>query len=258
MNNQSKPIAAIFLAVGGLCLSTVSFAQCPASPTAWTSTTQTGGTIVVNTPGYASTTCKMVATVTPGATEAAQVRVRDETPAGEIRYRAKFLMNANGLGVAASNARVKIFNGQIPNGSGVFQLKLTGAASGYAVTGFASCRNSTENDGRCRFSFPLPAGDLVHRIELEWVKATSDAATDGTLRYWVNAAGAAPAPTGTAFGAGGAGLRNFNFQDGVTAQAVDQVNLGLIRPNLNYISQEIGNGVGFDEFESRRQTYIGG
>lgn len=208
----------------------------------------------MTTPGYASTLCKLSVNINAGAVDASRAQVRDETPATETRYRAKFLLKMNGLGALTPTARARIFNGQFnPGNAGVFQLRVEGGSvSGYVITGFAACSNSVDGDGRCRFNFPIASGDTVNRIEIEWVRASSTNATDGAFRYWVNAVGASPAPTGTVAGIAGAGLQNF------AVPGVDQVNLGLIRPNANFRAQEVGSIVHFDEFESRRQTYIGG
>jgi hypothetical protein len=249
---KTKLLCAAILAAGGV--QAVHAQTCPTTPTAWTSFTQDGGTVAITTPGFASTNCKVSMSIGATAVDGSRAQVRDETPATETRYRARFLVNLNGLGALTTTARARLFNGQFnPGNAGVFQLRVEGAAAGgYIVTGFASCSNSVDGDGRCRFSFPIASGDTVNRIEVEWVRATSANATDGAFRYWVNASGASPAPTGTVTGVGGAGLQNFSIP------GVDQVNLGLIRPNANFRAQEVGSIVSFDEFESRRQTYIGG
>ncbi len=232
-------------------------AQCPATPAAWSSfQAMNGGVVSITTPGLptsaGTSTCKLTTVINSGSQQPQNVRaaVRDETPQTEPRYRARFAVDLRALTGLAGNQRVKVFNAQTltpPTGGGigVVQMKLRGGAGAnpFELQSFASCFNSAQGDNRCRFSIPL--SNAVHVIEFEWIRASSTNATDGVIRWWVNSNNG-NTPTGEI-----TNLQNFGWS------GIDQINMGLIRPNQNFINGQGNRQVHFDEFESRRQTFIG-
>ena len=95
------------------------------------------------------------------------------------------------------------------------------------------------------FNLPVQAGPNRFEIDLTVANGT------GQLKYWVSdATAAAPAegsPTGTV-----SNLTNSGWT------GVDQVTLGLGGANANWRANYTGTDyVYFDQFDSRRQTYIG-
>ncbi len=240
-----------------LAIATSAQAQCPSTPAAWSSfQALNGGVVSITSPGLPSSagtsSCKLTTSINAGSQAVLNVRaaVRDETPQAETRFRTRFVVDLRALTNLAGNQRVKVFNAQTltppANGSiGVVQLKLQGGtdSSPMELQSFASCLNSEQGDDRCRFKIPLSIA--VHVIEIEWIRASSMIATDGVIRWWLNSNNE-NVPTGQL-----TNLRNFTWR------GIDQVNMGLVRPNQNFVNGQGNRQVHFDEFVWRRRSFIG-
>jgi len=263
-----KLLCAAVAAAGGV---QMAHAQCPTTPTAWeqsVAVTSAAGTFAITTPGLSAGTivggqCKFDVGITAAATRPDRARVQDRTPADEVRYRARYLVNVDSLGTMGPGQRVKLFNVQStvdPDGAGLATsigmvlVRLQGNPDGLGGRGIV-VRGGNFTGQTAAFAgfsdtafLPLAAG--TNRIELDLQVA---AANTGSLRIWVNSA-VEGSPT--------ASLTNLNlvpWNPGVT-----QVNLGLIEPTADYINgagaftSKAGIRYSVDEFESRRQTFIGG
>lgn len=263
-----KLLCAALAAAGGI---QMAHAQCPTTPTAWEQSvpvTSAAGTFAITTPGLSAGTvngglCKFDVGVTAAAARPDRARVQDRTPADETRYRARFLVNVDSLGTMGPGQRVKLFNVQStvdPDAAGqaasigMVLVRLQGNPDGSGGRGII-VRGGNFTGQTAPFAafndtafIPLAAG--TNRVELDLQVA---AANTGSLRIWVNSS-TEGSPT--------ASLNALNlipWNPGVT-----QVNLGLIEPTFDYINgagaftSKAGIRYSVDEFESRRQTFIGG
>lgn len=217
------------------------FAQCPASPVPpWSSQTVLGGALSIDGPGLNGTSCKLNSRITAnigGATAA----VRDNTPENEPRYRAQFMINADALTGQNLIQGVRVFSAstETPNlgVSEVVRLTVIGNAAGTAKTLsiFTAC--AEQPSGVCSATTPLPAGDV--RVEFDWQKSAT-----GSLRVWVN---------NTTEGTPTATISANNSAWG----GVDFAVLGLANASSAFRAAQLNRDVIFDEFDSRRQTFIG-
>lgn len=240
------------LLIGALFASGASFAQCDITnaESAWDNVREDVATQMdVVGPGMDSTTCQL--TVNSTASNADRARVQDRSPNCESSFRAHFLLDVDALGVLAANERTKAFNAQCItaqnggavdcNGIGAIQLRLQGDGSGNNILrSFVADEN--EPDLRTRFDVPLTSGE--NSVELQWIRASSAAASDGVLRVWFpgNTVEANPSFEVT-------NVDNFGY-------CIDQVNLGLIKATNAWTANKAGVNIGFDEYESRRVSAI--
>lgn len=217
------------------------FAQCPSSPVPpWSSQSALGGTVAIVSGGYDGTSCRMNATLTSSLTTASAF-VRDNTPEDEARYRGQFLINADNLTGQTLTQSVKIFGAATDapaNGvSEVVRFTLFGNIAGTVRTlgVFTAC--SSDPSGQCSQSITLPAG--TNRVEFDWQKGAA-----GSLRVWLN---------NTNEGSPDITINADNSAWG----GVDFAILGLSTASSGFRSGQTNRAVGFDEFDSRRQTFIG-
>jgi hypothetical protein len=245
MNTKMKVLSLALLGLVGYAGSAA--AGCPARPVPpWSSAPQlSGGVVAIAAPGLDASACHMDASL--GASFASLATVIDSTPANEPRYRFQFLVNADGTATFGNTDAVQIFsaNGAAPaNGrTPILQLALTPGASGSKrITFVASCAGGA--NFRCATqTADLPAG--VNRVEVD----LQIGAAVTTLKYWLNQTGTTePAETGLITVTGG----NDAWNGGV-----DTAVMGLGAPSPSFITTHAGQAVGFDTFDSRRNTYIG-
>lgn len=229
------------LALAALGFASTSFAQCPASAVPpWTSQSSLGGSLAIVAGGFDGTACRLNAQITvngPGV----NAFVRDNTPAGESRYRAQFFINVDTLTGLNSIQSSKIFGANTDAAhlalSDVVRLSVFGNLAGTTkVLGILTvCEGQPGN--QCSATAPLAVG--TNRIEFDWQKGAT-----GSLRVWVNNT-TEGTPTVTLNG------------NSANWGGVDFATLGLANPSPNFRSAQINRAVGFDEFDSRRQTFIG-
>lgn len=235
------------LAIGALAafgFASSAFAQCPASPTPpWTAVSTVAGAVAIAQGGYDGTSCRLDARIT-GNLGSASAFVRDDTPADEASYRAQFLINVDNLtGLnSTQNARVFVATTAAPaNGvPDLVALTVFGNAAGTnKVLGIATACASSPT-GRCSTTVPLTGGNAgVHRVEIAWTKGGA-----GQLRVWVNNTNEAT-PSST------------QNVDNNAWGGVDSAALGLAAPTAGFRSVQANRDVGFDEFDSRRTSFIG-
>lgn len=234
------------LGLGALAFASSAFAQCPSSPVPpWSATNVGGGAsaIAITSPGYDGTQCKMTSAL--GNSGAARAQVRDDTPSNEPRYRAQFLFDPAALSGAGGSNQAVIFiaNAENPVSGNLAIVRVVYAGSGGGTKRLlfvAAC-----GAGLCQAPVDLPVQGGPNRVEFDLTVGAS-----GTLRYWVTAPGTATndgSPTGTVAITGG----NAAFV------GVNQAFLGLTSPSAAYRNVNTGAIAGFDEFDSRRQTFIG-
>lgn len=217
------------------------FAQCPTSAVPpWSSQSAIGGAVAIVSGGYDGTSCRMTATLTSTLTTASAF-VRDNTPADEPRYRGQFLINADNLTGQTLTQSVKIFSAATDapaNGvSEVIRFTTFGNIAGTVRTLgiFTAC--ASDPSGQCSASITLPAG--TNRVEFDWQKGAS-----GLLNVWLNnTTEASPDRTISVNNSAWGG--------------VDFAVLGLSTASAGFRSGQTNRAVGFDEFDSRRQTFIG-
>lgn len=229
------------LGLGALAFASSAFAQCPSSPVPpWTAAPTFQGSVAIAAGGYDGTSCRMNSTINAGGSGAATAVVQDDTPSAEPRYRAQFIVNADSLTNQGFLAGANIFVANATSFGGVNQavrLSMFGAGGGNRSLGIFTVASGSPGNVTSTVA-PLAAGE--NRIEIDW-----QAGATGSLRVWINNPNEG-SPTVT--------LPNLNNAGWV---GIDQIFLGLSAPTPQFISAHGGTAVGFDEFDSRRQTFIG-
>lgn len=180
--------------------------------------------------------------------------VQDTNPNGEQRYRARFYVNPNAISLPTTgfNRRVKFHIAQCVAAvapcryNAIVQFKLAKQdTEGYVLDGFVV--GGPASDGAKRFRVDIPdTGET--RIEYD-VDLTT-----GTFKLWMNATTEAdPVAVSIRPGEEGnidySGLNMADWAGGVSRARVGFMNTPAGVPN--------GEPIYFDEFESRRQTFIG-
>ena len=165
--------------------------------------------------------------------DTAALYVEDGRPEDEPRYRARFYFDPNGFdpGEAQAHRRTRLFLAfeEAPNRrvAAVVLRRLGGA---YAV--MLRCRlddNSQDDSGF------FPISDGPHWVELDWQRASGPEALDGSCQLWIDGSSVS---TRT-------GLDN-------SASGVDFVRMGALS-----VKSGANGTLYWDEFESRRQSFIG-
>jgi hypothetical protein len=249
MNSKMKTLSLAVLGLVGFAAAGTAMAQCPASLTPpWTALNVGGGASAASSVagGYDSTACRLSSTL--GNSGAARAQVRDDTPSSETRYRAQFIFDPTSLSGAGGTNQTDIFLANAPaafNGLlRLVQIKYAGSGAGTKRISFtAACNNGTTNTCLGQVDFPDQAG--ANRVEIDLTVGAS-----GSLRYWVTPLAASTtdgSPTGTVTLTGG----NAGWV------GVNQIYLGLASPSSQFRTVNVGNPGYFDQFDSRRQTFIG-
>lgn len=251
MNTKMKVLS---LALVGLCgYAGSAMATCPTGPTAWTSNNvSSDASLAITTPGFASTECKMSISLNSGALANARALVVDDSPNNENRYRASFYISTNALtGLTLANQQTKIFNASADTGpAGVstqeISMTLLGSGSGPAIRMLVADASQASKFRTITAVLPASASK-TYVVEIDMAQGDGSAANN--FRYWVTAVETA-AP-GDANPTGQATVTN-NGWSGVTS-----VNLGVFSTTAGYRTAVATQAVAFDQFDSRRQTYIG-
>jgi len=253
---KSFTMKALAVAVLGLAGAGSALAACPqivatsATPGgggAWSSQTVTSATVGNAATGLNGTSCAPSIAINAGAAANAKGLFTDQSPQNETSYRARFYVNTTGLtGLTAANRVFRVFSalatGQ-PATAGAGAEEVIAFIGGGATPFVRFFVGDTASPGSYKIIsavFPNTAGNYRIEFALD--------STAGTFRYWISDAAAATAdatPTGS----------TTVTQTGWTG--VKQINLGLFGTSTNYRSGVAGQALIVDEFDSRRQTFIG-
>ena len=159
--------------------------------------------------------------------------VEDDSPAGETRYRARFYLDPTGFdpGEASGNLRTRLFLGfaDAPL-KRLVQVVLRRMGGEYSL----AARVRRDDDTLADTAF-VAISAAPHSVEIDWVRSSRPTAHDGTLELWIDGASVATL----------SGLDN-------DARSVDFVRLGALS-----VKAGAAGTIRFDEFASRRWSYIG-
>ncbi|HSX61185.1 MAG TPA: Ig-like domain-containing protein [Tahibacter sp.] len=255
-NVMTKTLSLAVLGLAGMSFAGGAMAQgCTATwganqtpPGVWSTALQTQAAASIVTPGLAGTNCAIQVALNQNSSASAKAGAVDQTPNAEQRYRARFVLST-AIALTQLNRSALIFNvvgptaapGGTQNALQIFMIG-TGSARGlrFLVGDTAAAGQYRQVD----VALPNQAGE--NRVEID----LTFGASNGQLRYWVSNQSTATtdgAPTGTV-----TGLAN-NAWGGV-----DQAVLGLAGANnqwrTNFTATDF---IKFDEFDSRRQSFIG-
>jgi len=158
--------------------------------------------------------------------------VEDDTPASETRYRARFYFDPNGFdpGEAQNHLRVRVLLAQDDLNQRLITIVLKRAGGQYSVEGRVRLNDGTRVD--------TPFFNITnapHAIEFDWQRAGSAETADGTFELFIDGTSVA---TLSALDDGGS--------------AVEYVRMGLFS-----VKTGASGTPHFDEFVSRRRTFIG-
>jgi hypothetical protein len=197
---------------------------------AWSARATDGGDLSVSAAAaLASTTMGLQGAVN----DTAALYVQDDTPSDEGHYRARFNFATNGFdpGEALNHRRVRIFIAfQEAPTRRLVAIVLRRVSGQYAVMGRARLDDNSQHDTGF---FPITDG--AHVVELHLVRSSGPDASDGQFELWID---------GTSMQAA-TGLDN-------SASGVDFVRLGALS-----VKDGASGTLSWDEFESRRSSYIG-
>lgn len=255
---EMKALAVAIFGLAGLGMAGSAFAvTCPTDPAApagpWTSKAVTQGVLAITTPGLNGTNCTLQVALNQGSALFAKSTVTDTSPVDEPSYRARFYIDTSEISGLTSVLRsVKIFNAPAttsPAGLSGEEVRIQLSGTTGAPTVVFTIADSTQPSGFNQFAVPLPVAAGVNRIEFHLTQGASAA-----FRYWVNAAADVTTDTGapplgpTVI----AGINNTGWS-GVTQASMGEFGAnGGWRTNYTALTH-----LYFDEFDSRRQTFIG-
>lgn len=107
--------------------------------------------------------------------------VRDDRPAGERRYRARFYADLSGLQMQELS-QLRILEATSPASGPVVRVSLRRSGGRFLVRGRV---RSDDDTYKLTPETEVP-GTGAQRIEIDWRAATAPGASDGHLRLWVN------------------------------------------------------------------------
>ena len=202
---------------------------CSGTLAAWSAYSTDGGDLSVSTAAALDGTAFGIQGVVD---DTAGLFVQDDTPDGESRYRARFHFDPNGFdpGEALGRFRTRMFLAFEEPNRRLAAIVLRRIAGQYALM----ARARLDDNSQASTPF-VPISDAPHVVEIEWQRAAGPDTLDGFLEMWIDGL-----PAGALFG-----LDN-------SIGSVDFARLGAMSVKTG------ANGTIFwDEFESRRQSYIG-
>jgi hypothetical protein len=187
---------------------------------AWTANTINGGNLSVSSSAALVGSYGLQATFN----NTTSMLVRDDSPNAEPRYRARFYFHPNSITMATGD-NITLFQGLEPGGQVVLSIQLNRSSSSYQL------RARVYDSGLSNFvSTPyVNISNATHVIEVDW-------GNDGHLTFYIDGV-----PQGSL-----SGINNNMY-------SIDRVRLGA--PTLS-ITGTSGSFF-IDNFESRKQTYIG-
>ena len=160
------------------------------------------------------------------------LRAGDSSPNGETYYRARFYFHPNSISMADPGT-LRLFEASKTGGIPIFRLEFQYVGGVYKlyprVTNDSFVYQSADR---------YPISNAWHVVELEWQAASSAGANDGFLSLWIDG-------TLTATISG--------VDNDSAAGQIDYVRIGAVAG----VSATTSGTMLFDNFESRRETYIG-
>ena len=255
MNTKMKVLSLALVGLAGFAGSAM--AACPGGPDiasggAWTSkNVATDATLAITSPGLVSTACKLDVSINASALANTRAYVTDDSPNDEPRYRARFYFSTAALtGLTLANQQSKIFNASAttsPAGASTAEVTITllGSSSGPALRMLVA--DATQPSKFRTVTAVLPASaNKNYYVEIDLTQGAGTPANN--FRYWVADAATATSeasPTGQA------------TVDTTGWTGVTTVNLGLFSTSPGFRSGVAGQTLSLDQFDSRRQTFIG-
>jgi len=254
-----KSMKTLLLAVVGLTaigMAGSALAQCPGDPAvsgggAWTSKTVSQANLAITSPGLATTNCALQVSLNQGSQLFAKAVVTDTSPQDEGRYRARFYINmAEITGLTSVLRSVEIFNASATtspaNLSGEeVSINLNGSTG--APTVVFTVADSTQGSGFRQAAVALPNAAGVNRVEFDLQGGAS-----GSFRCWVST-DVATTDDQNPTAACTMNAINTSGWSGVT-----QASMGEFSANNSWRSNyTAATHLYLDEFDSRRQTFIG-
>jgi len=242
-------------------------AACPAGPVPpWDSKTTTTATlnVVGGNPGDGlnGTSCKLSVAVSAGAQPNAKAFVSNTSgPVNEPRYRARFYLETTGLtGITLANRQAFIASAQAgaglaPAGRGLSMVNVALIGGAPPSVSFLVA-DDDQPSGFSTVAVALPDNSGEYRIEFDLQKGTS-AVNKGSFRCWVTTAGAVttddtPTPTTSPTNTcAPIAVNNFGWG------GVSRMNLGFANVSQQARANLVSQVLSLDEFDSRRQTFIG-
>jgi len=159
------------------------------------------------------------------------IYVTDDSPNAEPRYGARFYFNMNSIAMTSGNAHY-IFYGLSGSSTAVLRIELRFSSAAYQLrTGLLNDSNVWQDTSWFTISNPA-----WHALEVDWQAATAPNANDGSLAFWID----------------GSQQAIITAVDNDTRR-IDRVRLGPVAG----IDTRTRGTYYFEEFESRRRTYIG-
>jgi len=249
MNAKMKTLSMAVVGLVGFAAAGAAMAQCPASLSPpWSLVSTLQGTASSVTGGYDTTTCRLQTALNQNGSTGAKAFVLDQTPANETRYRAQFVVDVSGLSLTQANRNVigfSVLGATAPAGGTSRMVFATLTGNGSASILRLSAGDTSQGSQYQQIDVPLPNQAGANRVEIDLTVGSP-----GSLRYWVSNVSASTVdgtPTGTLSGLANAGWTG-----------VDQATLGLVNANTFYRQNFTNTSfVYFDQFDSRRQTFIG-
>jgi len=288
---KMKALAVAALGLAGLGMAGSAFAVCPTFSTAALGSSSPGGggawssqTIDSSLPlgitpsiaggavgqGLNNSSCKLSFTINAGAPSNTLASVSDTSPQNEARYRARFYFDISALDMSGSNgavdstAQAKIYDVFATTSPGVAStdeviIRLIGNAPALPFLRFSIADNTVgaANKLRTVSSATLPASASGHyyvEFDLNQGTKTTCAVTGitaggGCFRYWIRAEGGAAVADNAADSA--------TAVDNSGWSGAKQANLGLYATAPTFRTTQATKVFSVDEFDSRRQTFIG-
>jgi hypothetical protein len=251
MNAKMKVLS---LALVGLCgYAGSALAVCPTDPVPpWTSkNVSADATLAITAPGLATTACKLDVSVIAGAIANARALVTDDSPVDEPRYRARFYFNISALtGLTTANQQASIFNASATTSPAATSpaevtIKLLGTTPARAIRLLVADVTQPSKFTTVTAVLPVSASGSYY-VEFDLTQGAS--IPNPNFRYWVADAATATSdasPTGTA------------PVDTTGWTGVTTANLGLFATTPGFRTAAAGQVLSVDQFDSRRQTFIG-
>jgi hypothetical protein len=269
---QMKALALAVLGLAGMgsamaaCTNTTPFAAWSSSISggANSSGAQLGGTTVATT-GLHSTSCAMAASFTHAApsSNGEEAVVFDNSPNFEQTYRFRFyvdptavkssLSTLNTMSVFAAKSQLAHGSGT-PTQQGIVQMYLVGGGGNVNLRTYAAC-SSGDNflANRCRAASDISLGavatDFTAGIRIEG-QVILGAAGTGKVNIWVGSNTNSAAPDATI------NVDNSAWY-AAGSEGVKQAVMGMFQGSTPFRNATQNMAVLFDEFDSRRQTFIG-